>query len=132
MYYQQQLFKVGLYQSTLDYDPIYDPAWDLSPDGQPTCKSVRERVTRDTKEAAPEHEGESTHWVEKYWVERGSKKYWYFRYMWMEGRKLKRKHLGSVTSTKARMKKVIVEEAILDGLSPSEIIVLIENRVFKN
>ncbi|WP_414625193.1 hypothetical protein [Calothrix sp. CCY 0018] len=129
---QIELFNTGLYiKGQIKHERIYDSAWDLLPDAQSTCKIVGEQVNKDTKKTAPQHERESTHWVEKYWVERGCTKYWYFRYMWMEGRKIKRKYLGSVTSTKARYKKVIVEEAILDGLSPSEIVDLIENRVYK-
>lgn len=108
--------------------PQYDPAWDkLLTETQSTCKSVREQVKEDTKKSAPEHEIEFTQWIEKYWVERGSKKYWYYRYMWMQGRKLKRKHIGSVSSAKARTKKVIVEESILDNLPPTEIIKLIDS-----
>lgn len=128
---QTELFNLHLYQKTeIDYTPIYDPAWDLRPQTQSTCKSVGEQVKEDTKKTAPQHERRYTHWVEKYWVERGSKKYWYYRYMWMCGRKLRRKYLGSVTSTKARMKKVIVEESILDDLPPSEIVKLIDSFIY--
>lgn len=125
---QTELFNLDLYQKIeIEYAPIHDLAWDkLSTGTQSTCKSVREQVKEDTKKTAPEHEREFTHWIEKYWVERGSKKYWYYRYMWMEGRRLRRKHLGSVSSTKARMKKVIIEENILDDLPPSEIIKIID------
>jgi hypothetical protein len=45
----------------------------------------------------------------------------------MEGRKLHRVYIGSVTSNKAKSKKQAVEEAILDGESPQEIIALIRS-----
>ena len=108
--------------------PQYDPSWDeLSTETQSTCEGVGEQVRTDTKISAHQHERGFTHWVERYWVERGSTKYWYFRYTWMKGRKLNRKYLGSVSSTKARAKKVIVEESILDDLPPSDIIKIIDS-----
>lgn len=108
--------------------PTYDPYWDeLLAEPQSTCKSVREQVKEDTEKTAPEHDTEINHWVEKYWVERGNQKYWYYRYMWMEGRKLRRKHLGSVTSARAKVRKQLVEEGIEGSLSPIEIIELIDS-----
>jgi hypothetical protein len=123
---------------------VYDPAWDeleiahqqnkrvgeqlIAADS--ACKSVGEQVTSDTLKFAPQHDGKlytqlseekTTHWVEKYWVERGTNKYWYYRYMWMEGRKLYRVYIGSVTSNKAKLKKQAVIDAIADGESPQEI-----------
>ena len=107
-----------------------------STDFDSACKSVGEQVTSDTLKFAPQHdsklytqlsEEKTTHWVEKYWVERGTNKYWYYRYMWMEGRKLHRVYIGSVTSNKANSKKQAVSEAILDGQSPQEIKQLIQS-----
>ncbi|PLZ95289.1 hypothetical protein CEN50_22800 [Fischerella thermalis CCMEE 5268] len=89
-------------------------------------KSVREQVKHNT---APEHQyfaPEQTHWVEKYWVKRGNKKYDYFRYCWMEGRKIRRIHIGSVDSHRAKEKKEAVELAISEGESPDEIKQLIK------
>ncbi|MDZ8240588.1 MAG: hypothetical protein RMZ69_26130, partial [Nostoc sp. ChiQUE01a] len=57
----------------------------------------------------------------RYWVERGTNKYWYYRYCWMFGRKIHRRYLGSVHSPRAQQKKQAVEEAIADGQSPTEI-----------
>jgi hypothetical protein len=112
---------------------VYDSAWDkLSHD-------VGGQVITDTKKTAPQHDrklydrdtvDKSTHWVEKYWVERISNKYWYYRYCWMEGRKISRIYIGAVASRKAQLKKQAVEDAILDGQSPQEIKQLI--RGFKN
>ena len=130
MYYQQQLFKIGLYQSMdLDYDPIYDPAWDLSPDGQSTCKSVGGQVETNTKKAAPQHERGFTHWIEKYWVERVLNKYWYFRYVYKYvGGRRKKVYLGSVSSPKAKRKRDLIYEAIeIQKLSPNEIIELLNS-----
>lgn len=108
--------------------PEYDPYWDeLCWEEQSTCKCVGEQVKEDTKKTAPQHDTEINHWVEKYWVERGSQKYWYYRYMWMEGRKLRRKYIGSVTSARARRKKQLVEEYIRGNYTPEEITTLINH-----
>ncbi|MHC5860740.1 DUF4102 domain-containing protein [Nostoc sp.] len=79
---------------------------------------VGEQVVTDTKKSAPQHD---THWVERYWVERSSNKYWYFRYCWMTGRKIHRCYLGSVRSQLAKQKKADIEVWIADGYSPMEI-----------
>ena len=108
--------------------PQYDPTWDESPEAsQSTCETVGEQVTAETKKSAHQHDTEISHWVEKYWVKRGINKYWYFRYTWMEGRRLRRKYLGSVISARAKKKKQVVESYIRDGLSPNEITTLIDH-----
>ena len=108
--------------------PQYDPAWDETPGAsQSTCKTVGEQVLQNTKKVAPQHDTDINQWVEKYWVKRGSQKYWYYRYMWMEERKLRRKYLGSVISARAKKKKQTVEEYIRDGLSPDQITTLIDH-----
>ncbi|MEH2454497.1 DUF4102 domain-containing protein [Nostoc sp.] len=81
-------------------------------------KSVGGQVLSDTLKSAPQHD---THWVEKYWVERGSNKYWYYRYCWMVGRKIHRRYIGSVDSIRAKQRKAAVEIAISDGQPPREI-----------
>ena len=109
----------------------YDPFWDeidksqnshsvggqISESESP-YKSVGEQVATDTQKSAPQHD---THWIEEYWVERCSKKYWYYRYCWMSGRKINRRYLGSVDSAIAKLKKADVEIAISDGEPPTEI-----------
>ncbi|RCJ16932.1 hypothetical protein A6S26_32010 [Nostoc sp. ATCC 43529] len=90
----------------------------------PVKPLVGAHVALDTKKSAPQHD---THWVEKYWVERSSNKYWYYRYCWMTGRKKHRRYLGSVDSPKARLKKEDVEIAIADGQTPAEIEELIRS-----
>ncbi|MBN3892514.1 MAG: hypothetical protein HWQ43_26340, partial [Nostoc sp. JL31] len=109
----------------------YDPFWDeldtrqnipcvggQISEAESPCKTVGEQVATDTKKSAPQHD---THWIEEYWVERCSNKYWYYRYCWMQGRKIHRRYLGSVDSAIAKRKKADVEIAISDGQSPQEI-----------
>jgi len=83
-----------------------------------TLTSVREQL-----ESAPEH----THWLEEYWVKRCGKKYKYWRYCWMSGRKIKRCHIGGVRSPLAAQCKLAVEDAISEGRSPQEIQKLIHS-----
>ncbi len=77
---------------------------------------------------APEH----THWVEKYWVKRGNSKHNYYRYCWMQERKIHHCHIcgGSTASPLAVQRRAVVESAIADGKLPSEIKKLI--RGWKN
>jgi hypothetical protein len=123
---------------------IHDPYWDEITNNvgeqvtwaDSPCNSVGEQVASDTLKVAHQHDEKlhashtvafSTHWVEKYWVERGTNKYWYYRYTWMEGRQLHRHYIGATGSKKALLKKQAVEYAILDGQSPQEIKQLIRD-----
>ena len=100
--------------------PTYDPYWDeLLRKEQSACKKVGEQVSQETKQFV--HQPKYTHFIERYWVEKAGVKYWYYRYAWKEGRKLKRKYLGSVMSTKAKNKRRMVEEMILEDFTPQEI-----------
>jgi len=90
--------------------------------------SVGAQVTLATEKSAPQHE-KLAHWVEKYWVERGGNKYWYYRYRWMLGRKSHRVYLGSVQSQRVKQKVEQVREAIALGKSPLEIKQLISSPV---
>ncbi|RUT08435.1 hypothetical protein DSM106972_016030 [Dulcicalothrix desertica PCC 7102] len=63
-----------------------------------------------------------THWVEPYWVERAAKKYKYYRYCWMQGRKINRIHIGSVNSNVAKERRHEVLQLISTGKLPGEII----------
>ncbi len=67
------------------------------------------------------------HWVETYRPS-SRKTYYYYRYVWMEGRQLRHKHLpgGSNSNPKAIALKALVEEAIALGKSPYQIIALIQ------
>lgn len=106
--------------------PQHDPYWDYIVREEVTADTsnapkpdncVREQVTSDTLKVAPEQ----IHWTEEYWVERNHKKYYYWRYCWMEGRKIRRCHIGSVRSHRALLKKEAVLGAIALGQSPQEI-----------
>ena len=76
------------------------------------------------KTSAPEQK----HWVETYSPSK-RKAYYYYRYVWMEGRLLKHKHLpgGNNSSPKAKSIKELVEGLIALGKSPTEIITLIQS-----
>jgi len=91
----------------------------------------------DTQQTAPEHSTlgepcphapEHTHWVEKYWVKRGNSKHNYYRYCWMEARKIHHCHIsgGSIASPLAVQRRGDVETAIADGKLPIEIEKLIK------
>lgn len=85
---------------------------------------VREQESNDTLKVAPEH----IHWTEEYWVQRCGKKYYYWRYCWMEGRKIHHCHIGSVRSLKALGKYQVVLGAIAhQRSSPQEIKQLIRS-----
>ncbi|BAT53770.1 hypothetical protein NOS3756_27330 [Nostoc sp. NIES-3756] len=114
------------FPATETIKPLYDPYWDeivkeqvstttISPPVEPL---VGGQVTSVTNKLAHQHDD---HWIEKYWVERSSNKYWYYRYTWREAGKKNRFYIGSVDSPKARAKKVAVEFAIADGQTPQEI-----------
>nr|MDZ8005791.1 hypothetical protein [Nostoc sp. DedSLP05]MDZ8102143.1 hypothetical protein [Nostoc sp. DedSLP01] len=110
------------YQNLADYNEAWRQ-WELRVGGQNSelelpYQSVGGQVTCNTQKSAPQHD---THWVEKYWVERSTNKYWYFRYCWMTGRKIHRRYLGSVDSPKAKFRKSEIENAIADGQCPAEI-----------
>lgn len=105
------------------YVPLLDPYWEELV-GEQVAKNtveilVGEQVTVDTQKSA--HQQETTHWVEKYWVQRGLTKYWYYRYTWMVGRKMHRCYIGSVRSPQAMAKVQMVKEAITSGLPHNEI-----------
>jgi hypothetical protein len=133
MHTQLSLFPTSLFPTPYspvaapEHDPYYekivkekvaaDTKYAQKPDN---C--VREQVTSDTHKVAPEH----IHWLEEYWVERNHQKYYYWRYCWMEFRKIRRCHIGSVRSLKALGKYQAVMSAIALGQSPQEIKQLIK------
>ena len=81
---------------------------------------VGEQVKHHTQKLALPNE-QPTHWIERYWVERGGNKHWYYRYTWMAGRKMHRVYIGSTRSRQVQEKVELVREAIALGMSPSEI-----------
>lgn len=122
---------------------VYDASWDEEIAPQ-QCKSVGGQVAADTctllnndstvggqvlnqtqqpaptvqLKIAPQH----THWLEQYDVTRCKKKYYYWRYCWMEGRKIKRQYIGSIHSGAAKEKYQEVKIAIGRGDSPTQIV----------
>lgn len=66
------------------------------------------------------------HWVETY-TPSNCDKYEYYRYVWMEGRKLRHRHIsgGNINSPTSRAARLFVECAISSGKSPTEIVQLI-------
>ncbi len=127
-------------QLTIFYDDSYEPPdpddypnksdyhrawadWRVRVGGQVTTSTIDTtvktrvggQVTLVTKKSAHQHD---THWLEKYWVQRGGNKYWYYRYCWRDGRKKHRVYIGSVDSVKAKKVKQAVEIAIAEGKLP--------------
>ncbi|BAY22360.1 hypothetical protein NIES2100_21230 [Calothrix sp. NIES-2100] len=87
--------------------------------------SVLEQAKSVTRQSAPEQ----CHWVEKYTVTRHGKEHYYYRYLWMSGRKLHHVHIpgGNSQSAIAKNRKSEVESAIADGQTPGEIQILIKS-----
>jgi hypothetical protein len=136
-HYQTPLFDVEAFTH-------YNPAWDetdiapqhnttvleqVTPNTQqPSNRDyhVLEQASTDTNQSAPEQ----CHWVEKYKVTRYGKEHYYYRYIWMSGRKLHHVHIpgGNVRSQLAIERKAAVENAIAAGKLPFEIEKLIRDR----
>lgn len=74
----------------------------------------------------PNQHEKHNQWVEVYWVSTGKKKHYYYRYCWMEGRKIDRVHIGSTNNSKAVMRTELVKDAISKGSYPSQIKQLIK------
>lgn len=134
----EQLILFSIVSSSPTRPIIHDPYWDELEQGEvslmtneqplnylaPQCESVREQVisTTPSTECIDKPVCSLTHWIEKFYVPRSGKKHFYFRYMWMNGRKLHRKYIGSVGSQKAIALKNRIQEQINQGRSPSEIL----------
>lgn len=119
MHYQKPLFNTDLYFAPERITPIYDPAWDYTECATESPKSVLEQVNSDTKISAPEQD---SHWIEEYQPST-RKKYKYFRYCWMVGRKVFHKHIpgGNVNSPLAICRKDDIEYLIKDGCDSTSI-----------
>lgn len=68
----------------------------------------------------------TNHWVETY-SPSNCDRYQYFRYVWMEGQKLRHRHIpgGNINSPQSRAARLFVCCAIASGKSPTEIVSLI-------
>jgi hypothetical protein len=95
------------------------------PDLSSTCDFVGEQILEDIKKTAHQQDKQPK-WVEQYWVKRGGKKFYYYRFAFMCGRKINRIYIGAVNSAIAIRKKEAVEIAIAEGKSPEAIKQLIK------
>lgn len=99
---RQQLTLFNLEQFTTQpvINSAYDDSWDKpdsvtntvleqTNDGCNPSSNVLEQATTNTNKSAPEH----SHWVETYTVVRYGNEHYYYRYLWMEGRKLHHVHI---------------------------------------
>lgn len=68
------------------------------------------------------------HWVETY-APSNCDKYEYYRYVWMEGQKLRHRHIpgGNIHATRATALKNKVDWAIAQKLSPNAIVEIIKS-----
>lgn len=93
-------------------------------------KSCSGRTVSRTDDSLPEQllSGGRKHWVETYSPSK-RKGYTYYRYVWIDGGKLKHLHLpgGNVKSSAAIALKEKVEDAIASGMSSKEIEQLIKS-----
>ncbi|KJH72207.1 hypothetical protein UH38_09100 [Aliterella atlantica CENA595] len=128
---QQELFKLDAYTS-------YTTDWQLDTCSGATIISAPEQTQKVVLEQAPPpapeqpapeqttSAPEQKHWVEIYSPSK-RKNYSYYRYVWMEGRKLKHLHIGgSSTSLRAIALKEKVLDAIAHLKAPQEIVKLIK------
>jgi hypothetical protein len=106
-------------------DTVREQVSNKTSDAQNIDSCVREQVKTNTKKSAPEH----THWAETYWTKRGCKRHSYYRYCWMERRKIHHCHIsgGHVGSQKSEKRYQEVLKAIALGRSPTEIVALLKS-----
>lgn len=118
-YEQKLLFNTDTYAD-------YSPDWAVE-----SCSGASYKVAATDGKVVLEQPLTSSAPEQKHWIETYSpskrKAYYYYRYVWMEGRQLKHKHLpgGNNSSPKAIAIKELVENAIAQGNSPTQIITLI-------
>ncbi len=141
---QTELFSPILYKSEV-FSPkpaFTDPSWDVDrpitrtdekgvykdiPDPPSPIDSVLEQVKNDTSIVAPEH----SHWIETYFVSRGHKKHYYYRYCYMVKRKIRHIHIpgGCTANNLSKQYCQEVRDAIATGISPQEIEKMIKSHV---
>lgn len=97
----------------------------------PVARITKNRSGASATKSAPERNSAitATHWVETY-TPSNCDKYEYYRYVWMEGRKLRHRHIlgGNIQNPKAIALKEKVETAIAQGLSTAQIRQLIRSQ----
>lgn len=134
---QLSLFDLQQYTTPPVIKSVDDDSWDAADSAINTVleqtkesskadSTVLEQDKPNTNKTAPEQ----SHWVEKYTVTRYGTEHYYYRYLWMEGRKLHHVHIGggNVKSAIAIARKQQVEAAIKDGQTPTEIKKLIKQQ----
>jgi hypothetical protein len=101
---------------TLEYKSVLE---------QPVIENAPEHTASGSVREQPEH----THWVEIYWTKRGNKKHSYYRYCWMDGRKIHHVHIpgGNTANERAIALQEQVTEAIKKGDNPAQIKALIKS-----
>jgi hypothetical protein len=77
-------------------------------------ESVGEQVKKQTAH-------QQVQWLERYWVKRSGKKYYYYRHSWMDGRIIHRCYIGAVKSPKSAAIVEKIRQAIARQESPIEI-----------
>lgn len=100
-------------------DSAINTVLEQTPDAGKHDSTVLEQDKPNTNKSAPEQ----SHWVEKYTVVRYGTEHYYYRYLWMEGRKLHHIHIpgGNAKSAIALARKSQVDAAIAEGQTVSEI-----------
>lgn len=119
---QLTLFDLQQYTTPPVIKSVDDDSWDAA---DSAINTVLEQDKPNTNKSAPEQ----SHWVEKYTVVRYGTEHYYYRYLWMEGRKLHHIHIpgGNWRSPIAIARKVEIETAIASGQSPVDIEKLIHS-----
>ena len=108
---------------------LESPKYVLEQVKQETLKSAPEKTKQEILESAPEQKQLINHWVEEYFPS-NRKRYKYFRYCWMVGRKINHIHIrgGNAATPLARCRKEYIQRQILTGSSPDEILQIIKNQ----
>ena len=119
---QQSLFYIDAHRDELCSD------WVIDSQSGATLKTPAPEQKAVLEQPPIQSAPEQKHWVETYSPSK-RKAYYYYRYVWMEGRQLRHKHLpgGNNSSPKAIAIKESVEGAIAQGNSPQQIITLIQS-----
>jgi len=121
-YEQKLLFNPDTYTD-------YSPDWAVDSCSGASLKTAAPELKAVLEQPLTQPAPEQKHWVESYRPS-SRKTYYYYRYVWMEGRQLRHKHLpgGNDSNPKAVAIKELVEKAIASGTSPEEIIKAIAER----
>lgn len=88
---------------------------------------------RQVKRKSPQKtsRGRPRHWIEKYSINRGHKKHFYYRYVWYDGSSNHHKHIpgGNETAEATQKNLALVKEAMAQGMVRDDILQLIKSMV---